>query len=152
MPLSLKSGRYRRETISPLDILPPFNHSCNNRGKIESSQPLGRALFSVHSSSDSITDWSREGGGVGYTYSYPKHLLLRVTKDHNFTGLCLVIPISPYLYPCLYPVSVQKPGINPLRTTPPLSPNIARSSLNQIHNGLETLCKKKCPKRRKEVK
>ena len=125
----------------------PFDHSCNNRKKdrvLPTFWP--RSIFGAFQLWFDYRLVEGGGWGVGYTYSYPKHLLLRVTKDHTFTRLCLVIPISPYLYPCLYPVSVQKPGINPLRTTPSLSPNIARSSLNHIHNGLETLCKKKCPK------
>ena len=62
---SFQSGTFLQEKISP-GYPPPHSIIHATIGeKIESSQPLGRALFSVHSNSDSITDWSRGEGRRG---------------------------------------------------------------------------------------
>ena len=62
---AFQSGTYLREKISP-GYHPPHSIIHATIGeKIESSQPFGRALFSVHSTSDSITDWSEGGRGWG---------------------------------------------------------------------------------------
>ena len=53
----------------------PFNHSCNNRGKDRVLPTFGpRSIFGAF---QLRFDYRLVEGGVGYTYSYPKHLLLR---------------------------------------------------------------------------
>ena len=83
----------------------PFNHSCNNLGKDRVLPTFGpRSIFGAF---HLWFDYRLVEGGVGYTYSYPKHLLLRVTMDHTFAGLCIVIPICPYLSLSISSVSAK---------------------------------------------
>ena len=107
----------------------PFNDSCNNQGK-DSPPNLRAALYFRCIPALIRLQIGREREGVGYTYSYPKHLLLRRPHLHR---AMYSHPYQSISVPVYIQCQCKNLAIDLLRNTPP-SPNIARSSLNPGHN------------------